>query len=138
MTYEQLRNRLAPPSSWHDHAPTLVLDPTCPFTSAIAAIETWFGGDPARERLQVAEDDTRALLTRAAAEQLSAEMIDDRAEADFDSASQLLMPGTPHYLWRQYRCSRPECTAEHVFAIVGARGEALRCPVHPEQELVPV
>ncbi|MEU6472417.1 hypothetical protein ABZ927_22060 [Streptomyces massasporeus] len=46
---------------------TLLLDPTCPFTSAIAAIETWFGGGPAREQLQVAEHDTRALLTRAAA-----------------------------------------------------------------------
>ncbi|MFD5744534.1 hypothetical protein ACFXJM_37435 [Streptomyces massasporeus] len=65
-------------------------------------------------------------------------MTDDRAEADFGSAAQLLIPGTPHYLWRQYRCSKPGCAAEHVFAIVGTRGEALCWPVHPDEELVPV
>lgn len=43
-------------------------------------------------------------------------MTDDRAEADFGSAAQLPIPGTPHYLWRQYPCSEPGCAAEHVFA----------------------
>ena len=82
MTYEKLRSRLEPLSSWDARAPTLVLDEACPFTTVVAAIETWFGDDSAHLRLQVADGGARAELTRAAAAQLSAETTDDRAEAD--------------------------------------------------------